>query len=442
VRFGWFALLFSAICLEGLGRKYLPAIPGTFFYFLKDGVLIVGLIRLRPAMQISRTMRWLYRGFAAFALLAVGWTAVQMFNPGSPSLLLGMLGFRAYWLWWLAPVFVVSCLRTPALKRRAIYFVLFISAGISILGAFQFGAPSTSAINLYSVVDGAEVYAATVSSTTRARVSGTFSFASGFAAFTVLVPTLLLSLGLEARDPKMRRLMLGGTLLAASVTLMSGSRAALLSGLLVLCITAWSAGLFFTRLGRRIVVGGIVAAVLSVVAFPEAYEGVKGRFENSDETNTRLLNLATVLPPVALVTFDYPIMGLGTGIQQNARLSMGVGPQKYEEELATGRTLIELGAPGYLLVWISQVGLIVALLRASAILKRGGRRGACGAARSYAAIIPFSSFVFDHIFQALFFVGCGFILQELLEVMAAEQAQRTAVAANPAPNPLPVAVRR
>jgi hypothetical protein len=216
--------------------------------------------------------------------------------------------------------------------------------------------------------------------------------------------------------------------------LMSGSRASLLAGILVLGVTAWSAGLFFTKVGRRILIGGVAAAILSVAAFPDAYEGVKGRFENAEETSGRLRSLGTVLPPVALIAFDYPMMGLGTGMQQNARFSMGVAPQGYEEEIAAGRILIELGPVGYLLVWISQIGLMVALLRASAILKRSGRRAACGAARSYAAVLPFSSFAFDHIFQALFFVGCGFILSQLLEVMAA---------ANPAVQEArPVAVRR
>ena len=31
----WYTLLVSSICLEGLGRKYLPAVPSLVFYFLK-----------------------------------------------------------------------------------------------------------------------------------------------------------------------------------------------------------------------------------------------------------------------------------------------------------------------------------------------------------------------------------------------------------------------
>ena len=38
----WFLALMASICLEGLGRKYLPAVPSIAFYLLKDFVLLFG----------------------------------------------------------------------------------------------------------------------------------------------------------------------------------------------------------------------------------------------------------------------------------------------------------------------------------------------------------------------------------------------------------------
>ena len=40
----WFASLMACICLEGLGRRYLPQIPLIAFYFLKDVVLLIGYV--------------------------------------------------------------------------------------------------------------------------------------------------------------------------------------------------------------------------------------------------------------------------------------------------------------------------------------------------------------------------------------------------------------
>jgi ABC-type proline/glycine betaine transport system permease subunit len=60
--------------------------------------------------------------------------------------------------------------------------------------------------------------------------------------------------------------------------------------------------------------------VLAVVAFPEALVGVQSRFE-PEETKGRLILNLMVIPPVALLALDYPMAGIGTGMQQNAKLS-------------------------------------------------------------------------------------------------------------------------
>jgi len=435
----WFILLVSSICLEGMGRKYLPVVPSAVFYFFKDVVLLAGVFWMRPSPDVRRTAHWLYRGYQVWTVVAIVWTIIEVFNPESPSKLLALTGLRAYWLWWLAPVAVASSLRGQQTKRRAIYFLAVMSIGIAILGAFQFAAPPDSTVNLYSTVDGQEVYAtaATVAATGRARVSGTFSFLSGFSAFTVLVPTLLLSLGLEAKDGRLRTVVLVATLVCAAVLPMSGSRSSVLAGVAVLLITAWTAGLFFTKVGRRILIGGIVAVVLAVVAFPQALDGVRSRFEG-DETEGRLESVATVLPPVALASFDYPFAGIGTGMQQNSRMAMNVASTGYDAELVAGRYLIELGPIGYLLVWIANFGVLVALVRASSILRRGGRRAAAGAALAYAALALLANSPFDHISQALFFLGCGFILSEVQEVLSAASAaaaQAQAATATPIATP-------
>jgi hypothetical protein len=418
----WFVTLLSAICLEGLGRKYLPSVPSALFYFFKDLVLLSGYFVLRVPPEIKRTAKALFGGFTPLIVAAIAWTVLECLNPASQSIPLSLIGLRAYWLWWVAPVIVATALSSTQHKNKAIYALLVFSLGISVLAAVQFASPPTSAVNLYSTVNGEEIYAdvATVAATGRARVSGTFSFLSGFVSFTMLIPTLLLSLGLEARDPKLRRWSLIVTLCCASVVPMSGSRGSVVLGALMLAITAWAAGLLFTVIGRRIVLGGMVAVVLSLVAFPDAYEGVQSRFEDSGDTSSRVQEAFVVLPPLALTTYDYPLMGIGTGSMQNARTAMGLRSTEWEAEGEIARYLVELGPVGYMLVWLSRLALAITLVRAYKILKRAGRRGASGAALSYALLAMTGNPVFDHIFQALFFMGCGFILAEVVE------AQRSA----------------
>lgn len=419
----WFAVLLSTICLEGLGRRYLPQIPSTVFYFMKDPILLYGFVRFQPPPDIRRIANYLYRGFGAVWAAGFIWTLIEIFNPEQQSFPLGLIGLRAYWFWWIAPAVIATVLQDAKQKRRALYAVLILAMVVALLAMVQFASPPDSSINLYSVVDGEEVYAdvAQVASTGRARVSSTFSFLTGFQDFTLLVPTLLLSVGLDAQEPRLRRLAFIATFATAAVVPMSGSRASVILGAVVLIITAWTSGLFFTRIGRRILIGSVVAAILAIAAFPDAFLGVQSRFADTEETNTRYGDVAMVLPPVALAVNDYPPAGIGTGMQQNAHFSMHIVP-KWEMEQEPARYLVELGPIGYLIVWTAKLGLIVALLRAYAILKRAGRRGAAAAAVSYAVLTMNGNLTFDHIWQALYFIGCGFILAEVVSVLREKAA--------------------
>src|SRR5215470_9375951 len=106
MQISWFVLFLSSICLEGLGRKYIPSIPSVVFYFFKDVVLLGGYLMLKPRFQVRSAGKWLYRGFGAWWVAAAGWTVLEMFNPSGQSMALAFIGLRAYWLWWLAPVVV------------------------------------------------------------------------------------------------------------------------------------------------------------------------------------------------------------------------------------------------------------------------------------------------------------------------------------------------
>jgi hypothetical protein len=421
MKVAWFVALFSAICLEGLGRKYLPQVPAIAFYFLKDLILLVGYFRFRPPLHVRSIQRFLYRGFEYVWLAGLAWTLLEVFNPEHQSFQLALVGVRAYWLWWMAPPIIAGVLLHPKRKERAIYALIVTAVGIAAFAAVQFASPGDSSVNLYTVRDGQEIYAAdvaTVASTGRARVASTFSFVTGFADFTVLIPSLLLSIGLETKDRRLRRYALLATLVTAAVVPMAGSRGSVVVAAAVLLIAVWASGLFFTRIGRRVLVGGTVGVFLSLFAFPDAMSGVQSRFQNTEETAGRVAEIATFLPPVALLTLDYPVLGIGTGMQQNARVSLGIY-QKWEAEGEVGRLLIELGPIGFVLVWMTKLGLSVALFRAYRILKKGGRRGAAGAALSYAALTMLGNIVFDHIFQALYFTGCGFILAEVASLARA-----------------------
>jgi hypothetical protein len=430
MRTAWFVSLICAVCLEGLGRRYLAFIPSAAFYFLKDVVLLVGYIRFRPPLPIRRTARLLFRGFEIVWAVSFVWTLAEIFNPEQQSFPLALIGMRSYWLWWIAPALVASVLQLRAHRERAIYALLLVCVCVALFAALQFAAPPDASVNMYSVWNGEEIYSAgnaVVMSTGRARVASTFAYVTGFVDFTILVPTLLLSVGLDADNPRVRRAALIGTCVTAAVVPMSGSRASVVFGVVILSLTLWSAGLFFTRAGRRILVSALAAAILSVVVFPEALQGVQSRFDDPEETKSRFVQVATVLPPVAIAVGQYPFMGLGTGMEQNSRATFQIGT-KWDVETEVDRYLVELGPIGFVLIWFTKLGLAVALFRSHRILKRAGRRGSAAAAFSYSALTMVGNLGFDHNWQALYFIGCGFILAEVANVRfraAAAQVEAT-----------------
>ena len=170
-------------------------------------------------------------------------------------------------------------------------------------------------------------------------------------------------------------------------------------------MVAYAQGLVGTREGRRIIavlaVGVLAAAALS----SEAIQGVEDRFtEDREETRGRFEEALQYLPPLAILFTDYPVLGLGTGNLQNAALVSGYRPPVAAEN-EQARLLIEQGVVGYLLVSCVRIGILIALIRAGTVLKRRGRRAEAGVAWALAVFSLPGNLFFDHVFQALFFLG-------------------------------------
>ena len=283
---------------------------------------------------------------------------------------------------------------------------------VGVFAVLQFLRPADDAFNSYALQDGEQTLeVATVAATGRARVSSTFAFISGFTDFVVLMPPLLLCISLNATG-RNRWLGLAGAAVTAAVAPTGGSRAPMVAGAVALLAVAFGAGFFATRTGRRVLFGGVVLAVVTIFAMPEAIRGVGSRFtSDTEETEGRFLGALDILPPVSLLRHTYEPFGYGTGMEQNARMQFGVVPFPTDSEAEQPRILKEEGPIGYMLVWAARFGLFVALLRASArfnVARQGTYRGLCIA---YAIVLNIGYFVTDHVWTALFFVGAGLLLR-------------------------------
>jgi hypothetical protein len=421
---GWFAVLMGAICFEGFARKYVP-LPDVFFYFVKDLVLLGGLAMFGVHPTVRKAGRWAYGGFALLLAACVLWTVFQVFNPAHESLTLGIIGLRAYWLWWLAPFVIATALRDDRAMALAMGAVALVALAVALLAFYQFTQPATAEINAYArrSVD-------YVPTTGRARVASTFSYISGFTDFVSVVPGMLLAFGLPQRTTILRWLCLGAALLAAASIPTSGSRSPVfLFGLFIL-VGALGSGVIRSRAGRRALLAGALTFPLAVYIAPEAVRGVQDRWEAKDSEN-RIMEKLALLPPVSMSQYTYPAFGIGTGMQQNARKSMGVRTHWFVEN-PEGRYLIELGVIGYLLFWFVRIGLVFALVKAGLRLRSWQRRPHAAAAFGLAAVTMMGGLAHDHVWQAIYFVSVGFVLASLVQGAEDHSAESAVVRNRPA----------
>lgn len=410
----WFALLLASICFEGLGRRFVPGVPGPAWYFLKDAVLIGGLASFGIGRAEWKAASALYRPFFVPLLAAFAWSLLEVFNPAQQSLALGFIGLRGYCLWWISPIVVATALRADRDRRRALATLAIFAVAIAGLAAVQFALPGDAALNRYAW-GSEEMGVAGIAGTGRVRVISTFSYLTGFTDFAVLAAPLLLTMGLAEGKGRLRLVSLAAASAIAATAPMSGSRAPVLMIAAASLAVFWSLGAFATKRGLAIAVALAVFAALPYLVAPDAVAGVESRFRGED-TRGRFEDLRMTLPVFALAEIDYPPLGIGTGMQQNVRETLDVRTP-WNSEGEPGRYLIELGVVGYVLVWTARLGLLVALARAYRLLRQRGRRAAAGLALALAGLSFLGNLVFDHVWQALFFVACGFVLREAASVL-------------------------
>jgi hypothetical protein len=379
------------------------------FYFLKDIVLVAGVLTFGISPSVLHFARALYAPFGWILATAVAWTWLEIFNAGHVSFALGFIGFRAYWLWWLAPLLIASVIATRNDRTVATAALAVVAIIVAAYASVQFASPPGAAINSYAEYEGRKlVDVATVATTGRARVSGTFSYITGFSDFVTLVPAVILALGLGEAGRWTRWLALAGAAAASSSIAMSGSRSPVILSGVALLIVAWSADFLRSRAGRRIALATAVVFVAGSLAVPEAVRGVQDRFRG-DDTESRLREVLDTLPFVAIGHSEYPTLGEGTGMEQNARMAFQPG-WSWKVEPEAGRVLLELGPIGYLLVWLAKLGLVVALFRAGLALRSRGDGPISGAAFALSVLTLQGGLVLDHVHQALLFIASGLVL--------------------------------
>ena len=362
--FGVFVLL----VFEGALRKWVFPGAQAQIYLVKD-VLLLG-VYLGFILDRRRTQPTLRDGRAIKIILGLtfGFGCLEVLNPNSPSVLVGLVGLKAYFLY--APIAFVL---PYAIKSREhlLYLVrcyLVIAIPVAILGFVQVAAGPSSFINTYvSYSEDPAVLAHFGQASDIVRTSGTFSYIFGYTTYLSFIAFLAIGYNM-ARSWQIKGNVVA--LLALTVVIgamfTTGSRAPVYTLIAAAPVILWlavSGRILALRTAARMCLLVLVISFVALNLSPQAYEGFTNRVNDSgDSTLTRL---STPIAQTLEALSGAPAFGIGIGTTHPAAMSiMGTDWPWWLQGLLTeaemARVTVELGLVGLILTYLLRF-LIAAL---------------------------------------------------------------------------------
>jgi hypothetical protein len=357
---GGLVAAFLLVVLEGALRKWAFPEYQNFLYWSKDLVLAGVYARYFGAKVLNQNQLIpSHRVNALLGMLAL-YGAAEMLNPELPSWLVGALGFKAYVFY--VPLFYIlrDSVATAGAVLRFIALYVLLSVPVSTLGVVQFFSPLDSPLVSYLQWEETAQAPAPALVGSFPRVSGTFSYISGFATYLfVIVMVAIALLNLGRLGTAARVLVAGALVLGVTTLIMTGSRGAV--ALLLLQLPVFLLLVGKRRLALRTGVVVVALAVLVPWLAPDAVGAFWQRTTAVDDEQERLTTLIT--QPLLFLGPSLP-WGFGVGsTHQAARFLTDVEPYSWlptdDFEDEPGRVMLELGPLGFLLYYGIRVLLLV-----------------------------------------------------------------------------------
>lgn len=311
-----FPLIFLFSCVDGFisNWMYPNRLPLLYRDFLILGVYVMFLIR-EPALQWAIRLRervgtaaW----FLATAFLFVG--AIQVFNPLLPSVLVGVLGFKILFFYWLLALLAFAYTDSLERARRLAATIVLFSIPLNLFGLYQFWqgpefllsafGPGFERATTLAYIEELE------SEDSFVRVIGTFASTGQYTGFLLVNAMLAIALLFTAASRRTTAVWAGCSLLNVLAILATGSR----TGLVGLAMEVVLVAILCRRTWRVLAVAS-VAAVGLYFGFTWLGENVALRFESLGNVEmVRHRTLETTTGMFVILLERYPLgRGLGTG---------------------------------------------------------------------------------------------------------------------------------
>jgi hypothetical protein len=431
------------LVVEGAIRKWLFPGAQDIVYLGKDVILLgtyLGFLRERERLRIKPPP---LPSFYAALGLGAGVGALEIFNPSLPNLLVGVLGFKAYFLY--VPILFVLPAAFPT-DRDLVLFLrryILLSIPVGALAVAQFLSPSSSLLNTYARSAEATGYVSTFGSSEYVRVTATFSYISGYGSYLVAITILVLAY-LAATRWRLRHSLAAYVALgmAALGMLMTGSRGPVFMLALLFPVYWWLAVIRGAEGGAtfaRLLVGLTLVGILLGSLGADAVAAFRGRAAGSQDVGGRLA--APFIAPWDILADAGPLgYGIGATHQTAIAVTQGIVPYSWLQargsEVESGRVMLEIGPIGFLLVYFVRIYLVGFALRQVFVLRTTFHRAiATACLLFFLAQLP-NSIVFDVTSDLFFWFFAGLLLTVMrLDRLAIQRAARSAGAAMTAPAP-------
>jgi hypothetical protein len=348
--------------LEGAIRKWVFPQGSEMVYFFKDIILLGAYLKffMSPDADV-RAMRLRIPGTFIFCV-CITLTLFGALNPNIGSVVLAIYGLKIY-LFYIPLAFMIPFLfRSEEHMTELLFNYSLFAIPICLLGIAQFFAGPDSRINTYAMSDLAGVQnVATFGAgqDARARITGTFSYIGGHNIFVMVFFILSICL-FTAVEGKRRLVLLFGNLpLLLTNSLMTGSRGAVFSLLIIGAIIGMTSAV--SRIGKTknsfiyLILAFAVAAGGTVIFFQKALDAFETRRKTAgDNVAVRMFWHPIASIAAASEVVDFVGFGIGTshpaalGIRRAFKIDPIEKPAPYyDAEL--GQVLGELGWPAFLM---------------------------------------------------------------------------------------------
>ncbi len=357
-------LFFLLVIVDGALRKWVLPSQSAALFVLKDAVLWGGFLAYTTWRSPTKLPRPLRRTWVP--VLLVGYIAlvvIQAFNLRQPNLTVSALGLKIH-LAFLPLVVLMPAFIAETTERRVIrllwYYALLIVLPLVALSVYQFYQPPSAWVNQYVREMGTIAM-----SGGHVRVISTFSYVGSHTAY--LTFNAFLSVGVLLAGLRHRRrdlLTLGGLLFGATVIVlpMAGSRGpiviiAVAVAVLLIVVESRYTGAF--RAVAVLLVIGV--AIVQVTGLTEGWTALAERATEAGDTENRIESLL-ISPIRGIESGGLLGYGAGSAHQSAARFVPGTFTRDWlptgEIESPIARLIIELGAPGWLLLMALKTWLL------------------------------------------------------------------------------------